>query len=372
MSKILFNAMVAGFVAIMMLCAAPVTGSHAAFAQEATSGQDEDPLEKWRRKKEEREMEQETQAPENPGMGLQFKRIENSSKNDVENDSDLSEEELEAKKEAERVKRQQRLHERAFEATRNGLFPLRPDEIEQMLDVYNTTRFVGETSGRAIPTPMVKVASISLDPSVRPEVIKTSPGHVTSITVLDVSGQPWPIQDVSWAGEFEVMPPEDDGHVIRVTPMSAHGIGNMSVRLIDLPTPVTFTLQTGGDEVYYRFDARIPEYGPNGVVPLIRSNSGLMAGNALMTSVLDGTPPADALRLSVTGVDARTSVWKTGGQIFVRTPYSLLSPGWQSSASSSDGMKVYTIAPSPVLLLSDKGTLMRAFIGKEEIVDDDE
>ncbi len=306
------------------------------------------------------------QTSDDPALGLQFKRVEN-----VDNTLEppmpngvpvtaLSEEEKE--KQA-----FEKLRGRALDQTQNGMFPLKPEEITQMLRLFNTTREVGETAERPIPTPEVKVATISLDPSVTPEVIQTSAGYVTSLTILDVSGQPWPVQDVSWAGSFEVVPPESKGHVIRITPMSAHGVGNMSIRLVGMKTPVTFSLMTGFDRVHYRFDARMPEYGPNATIPIIGTS--ITAGDALLTSVLDGTPPKEARRLQVSGVDGRTSVWKVSGGVYVRTPFTLLSPGWKQSASSSDGMKVYSIGESPVLLLSDGGNMVRAAIGKEETVD---
>ena len=42
------------------------------------------------------------------------------------------------------------------------------------------------------------------------------------------------------------------------------------------------------------------------------------------------------VRLNVNGVDSRTSAYKLNGQIFLRTPLTLLSPGWSHSSSSGD------------------------------------
>lgn len=303
----------------------------------------------------------------NPGLGLQFRRVEG-----VDNDlaTELEKEEEEAKQEEARQELARKTRDRAREQAQQGLFPLRPEEIDQMLGIYNATREVAETGQNPSPRAVVKVANISLDPAAMPEIIRTAPGHVTSVTILDISGQPWPVQDVSWGGEFEITPPEPGGHVIRIAPLSAHGFGNISIRLIDLATPVTFSLKTSPDLVFYRFDATIPEYGPNGIAPLIDGPRGPVAGSALMTSILDGSPPSSSQRLTVSGADGRTSVWQVSGQLYVRTPHSLLSPGWTSSASSSDGMRVYAVNQTPVLLLSDRGNMVRAHIGKEEIVDD--
>ncbi len=79
-----------------------------------------------------------------------------------------------------------------------------------------------------MPVPKVEVDRLS-DPTQVPPVIKTAPGRVSTLIILDLTGSPWPIQDVSWAGKFDVTPPEEGGHVVRITPQSAHNVGNVSV-----------------------------------------------------------------------------------------------------------------------------------------------
>ena len=121
-------------------------------------------------------------------------------------------------------------------------------------------------------------------------------------------------------------------------------------------------LKTSKDEVQYRVDARIPEYGPFAQAPLIQGGSERVAGNSLITSILDGVPPSGASRLSVSGVDGRTSAYNIGGMTYLRTPLALLSPGWEQSVSSADGMNVYALSQAPVVLLSDQGRFVRANI----------
>ena len=116
--------------------------------------------------------------------------------------------------------------------------------------------------------------------------------------------------------------------------------------------------------VQYRFDARIPEYGPDAAVQIIEQDNGIeaIAGNTTLVSVLDGTVSGKAEKLKVNGVDGRTSAYVLDGQIYLRTPLKLLSPAWSSSIASGDGMTVYQVPDTPVILLSDKGKLVRASI----------
>lgn len=257
----------------------------------------------------------------------------------------------------------------AFHAALSGLLPLRPSEIRQLLEYYDQTREAVEVPVYPYPKPEVNVLSLSLDPGVTPPVIKVATGHVTTLSLLDVTGAPWPIQDVSWAGNFEIVEPEEGGHVIRITPMSDFTYGNISLRLITLKTPITFTLQTHRDAVQYRVDARVPQYGPFASSPLIDTSLSSVAGDADITAILDGAPPSGAERLTVSGVDGRTTAWRFNGKTYVRTPLTLLSPGWDASVRSADGTSVYALANSPVLLLSDQGRVMRAHIDQGEIFD---
>ena len=248
----------------------------------------------------------------------------------------------------------------AFDAAITGLFPLNPDNIKDLLKEYDKTKRAVEEPVYGIPKPRVNVETVSLDPGVAPMIIHTAVGHITTVNILDVTGAPWPIQDISWAGDFEVIEPEEGGHIIRITPMALTAYGNMSIRLLTLKTPITIMLKTGTEEVQYRVDARIPEFGPFAQTPIIDGGTELVAGNALIMSVLDGAPPDTAEKLAVSGVDGRTTAYKIAGSTYVRTPLTLLSPGWNHSVSSADGMNVYALADTPVLLLSDKGRFMRA------------
>lgn len=256
------------------------------------------------------------------------------------------------------------IRRRAFEAAVNGLLPMNPEEIRRLLRRFDETREASEKPIDTPPKPEVKVANVSLDPGVDPPTILLAKGNVTSLTILDATGQPWPIRDVSWAGEFDVITPEANGHVIRITPMGGHALGNLSLRLKELKTPVTFSLRTQEEVVQYRFDARIGEMGPNAESPIIESGISAVAGDAVLNAVLDGVPPSGARRLEVSGTDGRTTAYAVSGVTYVRTPLTLLSPGWNSSVRSADGMKVYSLSGSPVLLLSDRGQIVRARVGR--------
>lgn len=271
-------------------------------------------------------------------------------------DGGLSLEEQQA--ETERMAR-----EAAFEATLNGAFPLNPEEIREVLDIFRDVREARESRIGGAPEPEITLETIPLDPGSIPPIIQLSPNYVTTLNIVDVTGQPWPIQDMSWGGNFEILQPEQGSNIVRISPMRAHEVGNLSVRLLDFQTPVIFSLRSDIESVDVRFDAQIPEYGPYAEMPIIETQQiTTTAGGEEIIRILDGTPPANSQKLDIDGVDGRTSVYDVGGQIYVRTPLTLLSPGWSSSVKSADGTTVYAIGQSPVLLLSDRGKMVRAIV----------
>lgn len=274
---------------------------------------------------------------------------------------------------------QEAARKEAFDAALEGLLPLRPEEIRTLLERFDRTQESVQTPVYPNPKPEVVVKNISLDPGAEPIVIKLAYGHVTTINFLDSSGAPWPVQTVSWAGNFEILEvvqdPEKFTHVFRISPQSEYAYGNMSITMTGLLTPVIITLETNRDVVHYRVDAVLPDFGPLAEAPIIETGISTTAGDQDMSQILQGSVPSDAVRLSVDGVDSRTSAYRYNDLVYVRTPLTLLSPGWTSSATSADGTRVYEIDDAPVILLSDRGKMVRARLSSrgdvlEELLDE--
>ena len=122
-------------------------------------------------------------------------------------------------------------------------------------------------------------------------------------------------------------------NILRITPQSEFAYGNISISMVGLKTPIIISLQTSRDIVHYRFDAVIPENGPFARAPIIEQGiaAGLSAGTPEMSSLLEGVAPPTAIKMTVFGVDSRTTAYQDGGLTYLRTPLTLLSPGWISS-----------------------------------------
>lgn len=261
----------------------------------------------------------------------------------------------------------------AFQAALDKILPLRPDEIRTLLERHDRTVESVQLPVHPYPRAETVVQNVSIDPGSAPLVVKLAFGYVTTINMVDSTGAPWPFEDVSWVGNFEVHGDtvKDLTHVIRISPSTEFSHGNISVRMVGLDTPIVFTLETNRDFVYYRFDATLPGNGPFASAPLMQPGITLASGDVDMSAALSGVMPEGAVKLSVSGADGRTSAFKYNNYTYVRTPLTLLSPGWQSSVASADGTKVYALTEAPVLLLSDKGRTVRAYLTeREEVLDE--
>lgn len=272
---------------------------------------------------------------------------------------------------AQEAKKRARAHNsRSYKRAAEGLLPLSPDQVRTFMHKLEATQNAAQPPHAGPPKGEVKISTVSLDPGANPPVINLAAGYVTTIDIIDQTGEPWPILDVGIGGNFEVTPTEAGSHVVRIVPLTRVGKGNLSILLKGLSTPVIFRLSSGGSKYHMRFDARIPQLGPFARTPIIRQGmSWPVAGGEVISMILENAPPAGAQRLKVSGLDSRTKAWKIGSSVYVRTPLSLLSPAWNASASSADGMTVYEIGDAPVLLMSDNGAMLRARLLREDNYD---
>lgn len=257
-------------------------------------------------------------------------------------------------------------YQTTFERAYEGLVPLGPNEVRDTMSRYERTQRASVPPSTGQPRGQVRIKTLSLEPGSEPPTVNISSGYVTTITILDATGEPWPILDLGIGGNFEVSKTGGGNHVIRIMPLTRFGYGNLSVLLQDLSTPIIFKLSSGGATVDYRFDARIPRLGPNAKLSLIDKKNKLQAGSAEIMGFLDNAPPPEAKRVRINGADSRTMAWTVDRRMFVRTPLTMLSPAWDSSVSSADGTTVYELTETPVLIMSDNGVLVRARVAPKE------
>lgn len=246
---------------------------------------------------------------------------------------------------------------KAFEGVTQQLFPLTPEQILHLKQMYHTSEYTQASTAGTPPKPTATSQFVNLSPGSTPPVIRLSQGFVSSLVFLDSTGAPWPISayDLGDPAAFNIQW-DKTSNTLMIQASKLYNYGNLAVRLRGLNTPVMLTLIPGQKAVDYRVDLRVQGYGPN--AKSLPMEEGLPpAANDLLLHVLDGVPPAGSIRLTVSGGDARA--WLLNEKMYVRTSLTILSPGWIGSMTSADGTHAYEMQKSPVLLVSWHGKVMQ-------------
>ncbi len=245
----------------------------------------------------------------------------------------------------------------AYEGMTQQLFPLSPEEIIRLKQMYHTQEYAKESPAGTPPKPTATSQIVNLSPGSTPPVIRLAQGFVSSLVFLDSTGAPWPISayDLGDPTAFNIQW-DKTSNTLMIQSTKLYTYGNLAVRLRGLNTPVMLTLIPGQKAVDYRVDLRVQGYGPNAKTPT--AEIGLPpSANDVLLHVLDGVPPPGSTRLTVSGGDARA--WLLNEKMYIRTNLTILSPGWIGIMTSADGMHAYEMQKSPVLLVSWHGKVMQ-------------
>lgn len=249
------------------------------------------------------------------------------------------------------------IDELAFEEVTGQLFPLSPEQIIKLKQMYQTKEYAEASPAGTPPKPTATSQIVNLSPGSTPPVIRLAQGFVSSLVFLDSTGSPWPISayDLGNPSAFSIQW-DKTSNTLMIQALKLYTYGNLAVRLQGLNTPVMLTLIPGQKAVDYRVDLRIQGFGPN--AKSLPMEVGLPpSANDVLLNVLDGVPPPASKRLTVSGGDARA--WLLNEKMYVRTNLTILSPGWIASMTSADGMHAYEMQKSPVLLVSWHGKVMQ-------------
>lgn len=244
----------------------------------------------------------------------------------------------------------------AFNAMTQNQLPMSPEQIQKLRSLFNQSQYAAATMPGVPPRPTVTSQFVNLSPGSTAPVIRLAQGFVTSLVFIDSTGAPWPIAayDIGNPSAFNIQWNHSD-NTLMIQALTLYTYGNLAVRLQGLPTPVMLTLIPGQKAVDYRVDLRIQGNGPNAIpVPVTGLPS---SANPELLGVLDGIPPEGSAEIQIEGGCAQA--WVRGNQLFVRTHYTILSPGWTSTMSSADGMKAYQMPKAPLLLASANGKIIQ-------------
>ncbi len=248
------------------------------------------------------------------------------------------------------------LRDEAFLKVTNTLLPLSPAQIQMLRNVYDATQRAAAVFPGVPPRPTSTSLLVDLSPGSVPPVIRLGSGFVTSIVFVDSTGAPWPIDSYSLGNPaaFNIVW-DKKGNILLAQAITTHRVGNLAVILKGLNTPVMINLNPGQAAMDVRVELRIPGLGPEAKNTVF---SGLPGEQSpFLLDLLAGIPPAGSRVLKASACDG--CAWLHQGKLYLRTPYTVISPAWISTLSSADGTHVYELQPTPLVLVTYNGKTIK-------------
>lgn len=231
--------------------------------------------------------------------------------------------------------------------------PLSPRQVVQLHQQIDKAQRAASVPANIPPKPVSSTLMINLAPGTTPPAVRLAQGYVSSLVFVDSTGQPWPIAAFD-IGNPKAVNMQWDGksNILLMQAVSPYSDGDIVVRLVGNPTPITLELVSGQRVVDYRIDIHVSGIGPN--TKEVPMGTALPNGTSpLLLGVLDGVSPAGSKLLTVQGADAEA--WLLGEKMYLRTRLTVLSPGWLSTMNSPDGMHAYELPKTSSVLVSRYG-----------------
>lgn len=263
--------------------------------------------------------------------------------------------------------------------------PLSPKEIEWIKRRMADSQYAMHKGAPLdIKNPIMQVA---MGPGGDVPVIRVARGYVTTLSVVDSEGNPWPITSYvigggseAGAAIFNVQSPVNGGggqRLLQPTPASSAAGGksgkpvlatmpsnmltlspayygassNMVITLEGQSTPIMVDIISGSPaahQVYGMVTLRVDRMGPEAPVSIMQAPPPSPVQSQLMLFMAQ-TPPKDTVSLRASG-GYGVHAWNWRGQTIVRSRVPLAMPAWTAEIQQ-DGVRVYETPMTTQLLL---------------------
>jgi intracellular multiplication protein IcmK len=276
-----------------------------------------------------------------------------------------------------------------FSAAAQNAIPITPGMIRALQHRYDgVSKAIADAHTSPMAIPETDTVTVGLGPQSVTNIIETAYGFPTAVAFLDSTGAPWPI---AWttnsnpapgspttksdtcvnggnpataatagtampaivASGFIVCVPYKGSNVLEISPRSRYPRGGLLVNLKGAAAPLPFLILTNSTHYEARLDVQINQRGPDASPEVYVRSNAPETGAPALTAMLNGEPPADAVPLGIIGASPEAiRAWRYRGQIYIRTRDKILSPEWDGSEYGPDGVGIYAVPNTPVVLMS--------------------
>lgn len=253
------------------------------------------------------------------------------------------------------------------QAVLDKVAPLTPKEIVNLRKQIDERKdaFTENITGRPPARPTSTQTTIDLSPGGTPPMLRVSMRQGATIMFVDAAGRPWPVEAADNFNDAGYAVSQMAEHVFSVG-MKQPQIGNIAFKLKDIARPVTVTVMPAQDSTDYNLDLVVPKF-VGGVPPTAMASAAPAPSHMSdeLMAYLYRTPPREARRLTIggSGTDEIMAWQITPTSMAVRTSAQILSPAWMRRQGSSDGVFVYQLPITPVVVISQGGELRNVALG---------
>ena len=259
------------------------------------------------------------------------------------------------------------------EAARQGraALPFTQEQIELLGRLADQTRRAAALAAGTPAAGRVRYLRLSGRADDGVPLVVTRKGYTTVLSFVDMTGAPWPIEEVHVTKPFlagrdaerTVEEHRESLHLLYLTPQRAWVHGNAVVKLRGLTEPVVVRLEENEGEADFRLDIRMAAAGPNADPRALVQPVEFHAGDDVLLGLLTGAVPSAARRLAVRGGGPEDRAWQLGADLLLLTPSHLLSPGPWAAERGMGGRWAYRLPETPYALVSDRGRKLRLSFG---------
>jgi len=252
-----------------------------------------------------------------------------------------------------------------YQAAIDQTTPLTAGQIIALRKRIDASKRAAAASPESPAKPVYTEQTVDLSPGAPPPIVRVS-DLGSAVTFIDMTGAPWDITEIDnmAKGRFDVLKPVPSVPTITITAAGTYVEGDVAVFLKDLPFPVVVKMIAGQRETDYREDIRIPRRGPQSILPTHGTPSIDLPKDGLQ-SLLDDIATPEAKPIHIENGPPGMKAWVVGENIVLRTNLSLNNPAYFNTLTAADGTHVYEIPKTPVVTVSDSGTLCNIILDLE-------